>query len=234
MQKFIVVLTLFSCFGCPLLAQDIEGHSDIEFSYVDGVIEIEPGNEGFVFEGEFGEGLLAPNEAEAPGFASETAEALGINPGDVIGFNVLDSLYYWNGIACRSSGDTVLSIAGKGGAADTLVEAVTGLQLADFTTPANLLGQAGSDGDFHAHLDFQLSDGAETGAYGLIMSLSSDDVAIEDSGVFGIFLNFGLEQEAFGVGLNAFSTGAACIPEPASLKLIAVSLMGTGFLRRKR
>ena len=52
-----LILLAFSV--SPLLAQHEEGHSDIEFSYVGGKIDIEPGGEGFVFEGEFGEGAFA-------------------------------------------------------------------------------------------------------------------------------------------------------------------------------
>jgi hypothetical protein len=68
-------------------------HGDVEFSYQSDKIQVEPGSEGFVFEGAFGEGLLSPNEAEDPGFASETVEGLGIKPDDIIAFNVLDHLY---------------------------------------------------------------------------------------------------------------------------------------------
>ncbi len=232
MKKLTTTLILLSFSVCPLLAQDEEGHSDIEFSYVGGAIEVEPGGEGFVFEGEFGEGPFA-NSASEPGFASEPEEGLGINPNNIIGFNLLDSLFYWDGTQFTSPGDASITIAGVGGAADTVVSASTGVQLPSFVTPANLVGQADDGGDFHTDLDFTMSDGAPVGGYGLLMSLSTDDPAgIADSDPLGIFLNFGgLDEAAFEAGVEAFG---AVVPEPSSLMLVGLSLLGIGFLRRKR
>ena len=73
------------------------GHSDIEFAYVDGSVEVEFGEEGNVFEGEFPLTGVDRQFTSEPGFASERAEGLGIGAGDQMVYHVLDSLMFWNG-----------------------------------------------------------------------------------------------------------------------------------------
>lgn len=232
MNRIITAVILLSSLSAFSYAQEDEhGHSDVEFAYVDGVIDVEPGAEGFVFEGEFGEDAFA-NFANEPGIASEIEEGAGINAGNLIGFNLLDNLFYWDGSQVASPGDATITIAGAGGSADAVVSATSGMQLADFTVPANLLGQAGSDGDFHVDPGFTISDGAPAGGYGLIFSLSSNDAGgIGDSTPFGIFLNFGLEEEMFEAGVDSF---AASVPEPSSILLLMFSLVGLSVFRRHR
>ena len=231
MKKLIAATLILFSFSISLFAQDEEPHSDVEFSYIDGAIEVEEGGEGFVFEGEFGEDAFA-NFASEPGIASEVEEGAGINPGNIVAFNVLDSLFYWDGSQVGSPGAATVTIDAAGGSADVVVSASSGIQLADFSTPANLLGQAADDGDFHVDPGFTISDGAPAGGYGLILSLSTDDAAgIADSEPFGIFLNFNLEEEMFEAGVEAFG---AAVPEPSSLMLGVFSALGLSVLRRRR
>ena len=229
-KLFAATLVLFT-FACPIFAQEEEeAHSDVEFSYVDGAIEVEAGAEGFVFEGEFGEEAFA-NFAGEPGIASEVEEGAGINPGDIIGYNVLGSLFYWDGTQAVSPGDASIAIDGAGGSADTIVSGTTGVQSVNFADPANLIGQADADGDFHVDPGFTISDGAPAGGYGLVLSLSTDEAGIADSNPFGIFLNFGLEEEAFEAGVEAFG---ASVPEPSTFLLGALALLGIGLVKRRR
>lgn len=229
MKKFIAAALILFTFSAVTFAQE-HAHSDVEFEYADGAIEIEPGEEGFIFEGEFGEDAFA-NFASEPGIASELEEGAGINSGDIIGFNVLENLFYWDGSQVASPGAATISIAGVGGSPDAVVSGSSGLLPVDFTAPLNLLGQAGADGDFHVDPGFTISDGAPAGGYGLILSLSTDEAGIADSQPFGIFLNFGLEEEMFEAGVESFATS---VPEPSSLMLVVFGVAGLGVLRRKR
>lgn len=230
-KLFFSTLILFSFSAAAFAQEDGHAHSDVEFSYVEGAIEVEAGEEGFVFEGEFGEGAFS-NFASEPGIASEIEEGAGINPGNIIAVNVLDNLFYWDGSQVASPGTATIAIAGVGGSADVIVSATSGYQGSDFMLPAGLLGQAADDGDFHVDPGFTISEGAAAGGYGLILSLSTDDAAgIEDSNTFGIFLNFGLEEEMFEAGVEAF---AASVPEPSAVFLLACGVTGIGLLRRKR
>ena len=237
MKKLLAATLILLLTGSFCVAQDDDdhdeehGHSDVEFAYVDGAIEIEAGEEGLIFEGEFGEEAFA-NFASEPGLASEVEEGAGINAGNIVAFNVLGNLFYWNGTEVASPGAATITIAGAGGSSDAVVSATSGVQMANFLTPANLLGQAADDGDFHVDPGFTISEGAPAGGYGLILSLSTNDAAgIGDSDPFGIFLNFGLEEEAFEAGVDAFG---AAVPEPSSIMLAVFGLAGLGVLRRKR
>ena len=125
-----------------------------------------------------------------------------------------------------------MTIDAAGGSADVVVSATSGTQLSDFAAPANLLGQAADDGDFHVDPGFTISDGAPAGGYGLVLSLSSDNAGgIADSEPFGIFLNFGLEEEMFEAGVEAFG---ASVPEPSSILFLVIGVVGLGAMRRKR
>ena len=221
----MLALSLSTC-SSLVFAQHEHGLSDVEFAYADGKIVLEAS----VFEAEFGEGEFA-NTTRNPGFASEAEEGLGLNANNLIGYNVLDALLYWNGTEFASAGDVAITIPGKGGSADTAVSATSGPQFSDFVTPANLIDQADGVGDFHSHLDFNISEGAPSGGYGLLFSLSTDEAGIANSDPFGIFLNLGLEEEAFEAGVDAF---AAKVPEPSSMLLVAMGIAGLGVLRRKR
>lgn len=223
-------LLLLTSSRTPSVAQEL--HSDIEFTYRDGRIQIEPGAEGFVFEGEFGVGSFA-NQASEPGFESESDEGLGIGAQDVIGFNVLTELRYWNGTQFASPGSAAITVPGIGGSEDTVISPTTDVVLANFTIPRNLIGQADGDGNLHTDRTFLISDGAPAGGYGLTLSLATNAEGINDSRPFGIFLNFGqLDEAQFEAGVAAF---AASVPEPRGLMPFALAaLTGVAIRRRRR
>lgn len=191
-------------------------HGDIEFTYESGRIAIEFGDEGRVFEGDFGDFAGGPDETDDPGFGSEVDEGLGVDPGDIIGYKVLGPLNYHDGSAFAA---TSASMAlGNAGGVDITVDAGT-------LAAGGLIGQADSAGDVHTHIDFAINSTAPTGAYGLLLSLTAFDSSMQpkpgiaDSEPFYIVFNRGLDEVVFEEAVGAF---AATIPEPASLMLASI------------
>ena len=218
----VMALTLVVS-GAPVLAEP-HGHSDVEFSYSNDMIDIEFGSEGQVFEGDMPATGPLTGFTNEPGFGSETLEGLGIGPSDLISYNVLGPLVYHDGAGFVP---TTATIAG-----DDQPDAGVVVISAD-TTGADglggLIGQADSIGDFHVDLGWDLSDGASAGAYGVLLNLDTDASDIANSDPFFIVFNFGLEEGPFEGAVEQF---AAVVPEPISLAVVGVG--GLLLLTRRR
>ena len=214
-------------------------HSDVEFSYNGGEIDIEFGPEGQVFEGEFPTSGTDLQFTSEPGFASELSEGLGINSGNEIAYNVLGNLLFWDGTSISSAPPaTQIRIANRGlGVPDTIITRSSGPQPGNFSAPFdNRIGAADGSGDFHSDLDWFLEPNPgppATGAYAVKLSLSTDEPGIVDSAPFFIVHNFGLSEMAFEEGVEAF---AQLIPEPAAVTsiVICVVVLGTRRIRWTR
>jgi len=231
------VLLCLTAFGS---AQDGHGHSDVEFQYVDNTIDVEFGDEGAVFESEFATEGADLQFAGEPGFASELEEGMGIGAGDQIVYNVLSDLMYWNGSfqpAPNNAQIRVLNVPPSPVVPDTIIGAGTGIQMGSFDPALNRIGGAEADGDFHNDLDFLLEPKGDTadesmfGAYGFLISLSTDADGISDSEPFAMVFNFGMEEEMFEQGVAAF---ASAVPEPASSISPVAALVCWGLWRRRR
>lgn len=192
------------CFANLALAQ----HSDIEVTAVDGKLIVAPTVEGYVFEGELGETI--PNFGNEPGFEAEDGE---LQPGDQLGFNLLGSLLYWDGVQFTTPPhDEQLAISKA--TFTTLVTPTSGAQ------PGFIFGTADDEGGLHEDLEFLLSrpdadPNTAIGAYGLCLELASPQY--ESSHGFIILLNNGLDEEHFEAGVAA---AARFVPEPASIGLL--------------
>lgn len=219
--------------ACPTLAQ--HEHSDVDFEYDGGMIAIEFGDEGQVFEADFEASGLFEQTSDAPGFDSEELPN-GLMPNDLIGFNLLGPLVYHDGNAFASV---------PTGAAIQIADALNDVVTVEgsTTTGSGVVGQAGDSGggrgDIHAHIDFTLTpdtlDAPEFGAYGFLMELTTDRNGIANSDPFYIVFNFGLEEDEGLPGPHfhdAVEDFAAAVPEPGSLAMLGLGALAT--CRRRR
>lgn len=230
-NHFTTFFVFFIALVFPTTAALAQHAGDIEFSYSGGKIDIVFGPEGPAFESDFPTTGSFEQFTDEPGFISQAAEGLGINPDDIIDYNVLGPLKYHNGTsfaAVPSGAQIEISDNPSGGlfVSDTTVGPVSG---------TGVIGQADGAGDFHWHMGFDLLpiglDTPEYGAYGLLMELVTDEPAIAASDPFYIVFNFGLDEQVFDGAVEDF---AAAVPEPSSLALAALGCGLIGVAGRRR
>jgi hypothetical protein len=199
-------------------AGEIHG-SDIE-------LEIEGGklitHNGRYFESELTGTDPGPYVSEAPGFDSLPGL---LEEGEQIGFNVLQSLLYWDGEELTAPGSGV-GLSLFLGSNSRVVTQSSG-SLAGFN-----LGGGGLDefenyvGNFHKHFDFVLSLGAPIGAYGVLLELTpAGSSTFSASDPFLLVFNRGLGAEAFESGVDAMVQVTA-VPEPSSIALAGLGVAG--------
>ena len=218
----LLVIGLWGSCSKPTAAQ----HSDVQFSYVNQRIEVQPQDpRGLVFAGNFPTSTIERQFTTLPGFASETDVGLGIGGGDQIVYNVLDNLLFWDGndFAAPANGTQIRVKNNPPSIPDTFVTPTSGEQLGSFSPPLNRIGAAGSSGDFHVDLQWFLEPNTapsppppELGAYGVKLTLSTDEPGIGDSDPLFMVFNFGLDHNSYDAALGAFA-GLLTVPDPNAI-----------------
>jgi len=204
-------------------------------------LEIEGGklvtHNGRYFESELTGTDPGPYVSEAPGFDSLPGL---LTPTEQIGFNVLQSLLYWDGdeLIEPGSGVTLSLLFGTGTPRPSRDVTQASGSLAGFS-----LGGGGFDendnyvGNFHKHFDFELSSGAPVGAYGVLLQLTPINTSrFAASDPFLLVFNRGLGAEDFEAGVDAMVQLTA-VPEPSSVALAglgAAGVLAAGWRRRRR
>lgn len=199
---------------CPALHAQQVNHSDVFFTY--GETKIEVADQ----EGRLAIPQIMPNSgffAQAntnPGFFSERDLGGGTGSNDIVGYNVLDDLMFWaDGTFATPRPDTEIRIINNPGTVDdTIIGTGTGEQRAAFDNLRNSIGQSSDAGDFHSHVDFRLEpfsgDPEETpllGAYGMKLSLSSNNPVVQESNPFFIVFSFGMDESQFSLAIDDFN-----------------------------
>lgn len=200
-------------------------------------LEIEGGklvtHNGRYFESELDGVAPGPFTSEAPGFDSLP----GLLPeGAEIGFNVLQSLLFWNGSTLTAPGGGV-GLSLMYGGSSTVVTQSSGNQTGFSLGGGGVDANENYIGDFHKHFDFSLSSGAPDGAYGVLLTLTPlNTQAFTASDPFLIVFNRGLGVEQFEAGVDAMVQMTA-VPEPSSIALAGLGvagLAGAAIRRRMR
>lgn len=210
MRCAVVLVAAIVASSC-VLRDAVAQHNDLEFWYESGKIETETVTGVGVGTGEFATSGIFQQVTTSPGIASEIDEGLGIGPGDIVVYSVLDNLLFWDGAAFQTSaaGVQIRIENNLPGEADTVIGVASGLQPGGFAPSANTIGVADEGGDFHSHVTFSLepigSPAPAFGAYGLKLSLATDAAGIAESDPFLLVFNFGLNASVFSTAVDEFA-----------------------------
>jgi hypothetical protein len=216
-------------------ADEIHG-GDIELEIEDGKLVT---HNGRYFESELTGTDPGPYISEEPGFDSLPAL---LQEGEQIGFNVLQSLLYWNGdeLTAPGSGVTLSLLFGTGDPRPSRDVTQASGSFAGFSLGGGGLGIGPDEeeiyvGDFHKHFDFELSSGAPIGAYGVLLQLTPINTSrFAASDPFLLVFNRGLDHEEFESGVGAM-VQATAVPEPSSVALAGLGVAGlAGAALRRR
>lgn len=210
-RHFLIPVITGILFACVDNTSAQSPHSDVFFEYVDNqvVTYFQTGSDS-VGSSEFPTSGNFQQISENPGFFSEALIDLGLLPNDIITYNILDNLTFWDGTSFTNPiAGTQIYIENTGNTPDTIVTTSSGTQLGDPVQGHNFIDRADSSGDLHTHIDFALEiDGSTAtptyGAYGMLMSLSTDRAGIADSDPFYLLFNFGLSTQDFDTAITEF------------------------------
>lgn len=212
----------------PLAAQAQLHDGDIEMQVTANQIVLEGhavlrlGNGYQVFEGDFGDVAGGPFKTDDPGFDSAPGTWAD---GAVVNYLGLGSLEFWNGASWVAAGLQRVTLDGNLG--EATVFQGSGLS----GDMSGLIGQSGSSGQIHEHLDMSVSmsgGGLPTmGAYLIQLQVVSSGMV--SSQPFYIALNRGLDDAAFENAVQALA-----VPEPQTWLLLGAGFAGVIVAARRR
>lgn len=228
MKHTVIAVLLGAAVLLPMSAQAQLHDGDIEMSVVNSQIVLS-GNDAFhrdgspIFEGDFGDLAGGPFKTDDPGFDSEAGTFAA---GTRINYRALGSLQFWNGMAWSAAvpNSEFVQVEGNlGEASRWLVGGLSG-------DLSGLIGQAGSGGLVHEHLDISVGrpGGAPAvGAYLIHLQLTS--ASLTSSVPYYLALNQGLSSDNFEGAIGAL----APVPEPETWWLMGVGLAAVGWRLRR-
>lgn len=222
------LLAVVTAFSAPAWAQALHD-GDIEIGVANGVLQTlgaahTHGGYG-VFEGNLGDLAGGLYSTDDPGYDSAVGS---LAPGAEIFYTALGNLSFWNGTVWSASAvpaNVTLRVNGNlGEESFWTASGITG-------DASGLIGQAGSNGKLHEHLDLTAVGSGRTavGAYLIQLQLSSSSYA--SSSPFYIALNRGLSEADFETAVHALTTP---VPEPSTWLMSLAGLGAVALVRRQR
>lgn len=204
---------------------DIEIEVEAGKLHTHGAAENQAGTGYAIFESDFRDLAGGPYKTDDPGYDSVDGT---FAVGAVINYNAIGNLWFWDGMTWSSTVANNEKIRLDGNLGEETIWTSTGTS-GDLT---GLVGQAGSDGKIHEHLDMRVIAPTgflpTTGAYYITMYLSG--TGLENSDPYLIVFNNGLAEEDFEASVAAL----AAIPEPESYVLMLAGLAFIGMRRRQK
>lgn len=208
--------------------------TDIQLSLVNGKIETaggvstyQPPLDGRVFSRLISRpDTTSPFSTSSPGFASLAGF---LQPGEQIRFDIIRELLYWNGsqLAPAVPAMTIYQFANSVTISANDTNGKSGL----------LLGGAGSNGEVHIHVDYELPTTAPAGVYGLMLTVGPAGTAtFEKSDPILVALRRGatnLNPDQGVAAMAALLPTPVPVPEPSGLGLAAGAAAVIAVVRRR-
>lgn len=251
-----LIATMFvsaSLFSVSAYAEDGHLHGgDIKVTvsdnqFVVGAVGSEPhrqeGTGYAIFEGDFRDFAKGPYATSNPGFDSPVNT---FAPNTIIGYQAIGNLWSWTGDVWSNvvnNGETI-NLAGAYG--ETTTWGANGISGNAF----GLIGQAGSTGKIHSHLDFSISAASGSPADGVYfitlqlveLELQNGTLVLSGNGLlssdpFYLVLNSSMSDAYAHVALHGLEDNLiAAVPEPSTyaMFLAGMGLMGWQLRRRQQ
>jgi len=198
--------------------------SDIQLLLINSRLATSGGSYPGPLNGRVFEGTFPTNGANNnPGF--DSAAGL-LQPGEMIRFDFVREVLYWNGTALTTSPRSMT--VSLGSTQSTL-------------SPTDISGKPGfvinggdAQGAFHEHVWFSIGSGAPTGLYGVVLTLGpagTSTFGTSDPFLIAFRRNaLALNPQA---GLDAMAATLVAVPEPSTLGLVVAGVVA-GVARRCR
>ena len=228
-QKFLLMAVYATVLATSVSARAQEHEDDILIHYDNEQIAFaNPGTSyldaNYVYKGAFATSGFLNRFTSDPGFESWPTF---LNPGDQLGLTTSASRFGTFLTAFDPISGSILNDHDYSIRINTPVDSP--LELTAQQGGSRLLGTASSNGYFHFHPEFRLSENAPIGAYGMLLSLDTSAAGIADSEKFWLVLNYGMSKSDFDSAVLQF-TG---IPEPSSIGIL-FACGALVMLRRRR
>ena len=176
-----------------------------------------------IFEGDLGDLAGGPYKTDDPGYDSPVG-TFAVNA--IVNYRALGSLSFWDGTSWTNAVPSGVALQLDGNGGETTQWTGSGVS----GDVLGLIGQAGSDGKVHEHIDLSVTGANRTvaGAYLIQLQLVSDGLA--DSSPFYMAFNRGLSAPSFHQALDAITA----VPEPSQAWLLAGGQAAVGGLMARR
>lgn len=223
---WIPALALALAAALPAQAQHLH-EGDIEVAVTAGRLVVLGGHgvhaDGArIFEGDLGDLAGGPYSTDDPGFDSEDASFAA---GTLVNYRAIGSLLAWNG-SDWTAAPAALSLRLTGNLGEETLWQAAGVG-GDVT---GLIGQAGSTGKIHEHLDFTLTGSGRVAVAAYLVQLQLEAGSLQDSTPFYMAFNRGMDEAGFEAAVHSLSA----VPEPQAALMLALGLAGLGLLRLRR